>query len=280
MPDHVTYLDAKRGLDDRSLSRTVLARLASCLPDAPTVLEAGAGTLTMVERLVDWGLVDAGEWVAVDRHEAALAAGRRRLEERPDAEVTDDGDGVRIGDVAVEIVAGDVFGVTASVDHRFDLLVGCAFFDLVDPASALAALPPADLVYAPVTYDGRTAFEPGDPEDDAVLDRYRTHMERYREGGPDGAANLRRALGRILADGPSPWVVSPPYRSGERVVVERVLDAVESAVEETGYDAGAWASRRRAQLDAGRLRYEADNRDLLGVPPGLTARRRGPASPR
>lgn len=264
MPDHVTYLEAKRALDDRSISRTVLARLAAELPDEPRVLELGAGTLTMVERLVEWGFISSGEWVAVDRDEAALAAGRRRLEARPDAEAT--ADGLRIGAVDVETVCADAFAYAEETDRSFDLVVGCAFFDLVDPGRALDALGDAPLVYAPITYDGRTTFEPGHPADSVVLDRYRTHMESYRDGGPDGANDLASALETVLADEPSPWVVEPPYDDGEVVVTEHVIDTIEVAVGETGYDASEWAERRRTQLDAGTLRYEARNRDLVGRP--------------
>lgn len=263
MPDHVTYLESKRALDDRALARGVLSRLESELPEQPTVLEVGAGTLTMVERLFEWGVVDATEWVAVDHDEAALEAGVRRLDAR--ADTTSTAAGIRRGATHIEVVVDDAFTFAEATDRSFDLLVGCAFFDLVDLERAAASFDSVSpLVYAPITYDGRTVFEPSDREDDAVLDRYRAHMESYRDGSPDGAAELASVLESVLADEPSPWVVEPPYHPGTQVVVEHVIDTIETAVEETGYDASEWANRRRTQLDAGELRYEASNRDLLG----------------
>ncbi|PSQ57565.1 hypothetical protein BRD18_07310, partial [Halobacteriales archaeon SW_7_71_33] len=61
------YLAAKRTVDDRALDEGVLDRLARAVPDSPTVLEVGAGIGTMVERLLDRGLLSgAVTYVAVD----------------------------------------------------------------------------------------------------------------------------------------------------------------------------------------------------------------------
>ncbi|TKX46211.1 class I SAM-dependent methyltransferase [Halorubrum sp. ARQ200] len=253
MTDHATYLDAKRALDDRSLNRTVLDRFAAELPPEPEVLEVGAGTATMVERLVDWGVIDAGRWVAVDAREDALSAGEARI-------------GGAVGDVAVEFRVADAFDVAseaAAAGERFDAVVGCAFFDVVDAAPAVDALAEvAPVAYAPITYDGKTRFAPPDPDDEAVLDRYHRHMREFRPGGPDGTAALAQQA-TAIAEGPSPWEIEPPYESGERTVLAHLLDTVEAAVGETGYDASDWAARRRRALDDERLRYEAANRDLL-----------------
>ena len=253
MTDHATYLDAKRALDDRSLNRDVLDRFAAELPPEPTILEVGAGTATMVERFVRWDVIEGGRWLAVDAHEEALAAGEARI-----------GDGV--DDVAVEFRAADAFEFAAdaaAAGRRFDAVVGCAFFDVVDVGPAVAALSEvAPVAYAPITYDGETRFAPSDPGDEAVLDRYHRHMREHRSGGPDGAASLSREA-TVIAKGPSPWRIEPPYEAGERTVLAHLLDTVEEAVGETGYDASGWAERRRAALGDDRLRYEAANRDLL-----------------
>ena len=253
MTDHATYLDAKRALDDRSLNRDVLDRFAAELPPEPEILEVGAGTATMVERLVDWGVIDGGRWVAVDAHEAALARGEDRI-------------GSEVDGVNVEFRAADAFEFAreaATAERRFDAVVGCAFFDVVDAAPAVDALADvAPLAYAPITYDGETRFAPSDPDDEAVLDRYHRHMREFRPGGPDGAAALAREAS-VVAEGPSPWEIEPPYESGERVVLAHLLDTVEGAVGETGYDSSDWATRRREAMRADDLRYEAANRDLL-----------------
>ena len=253
MTDHAAYLDAKRALDDRSLSREVLDRFAAELPPEPEILEVGAGTGTMVERLVDWDVIEGGRWTAVDAHEDALTAGEERI-------------GGAVGNVDVEFRVADAFefaSEAAAAGERFDAVVGCAFFDVVDTGPAVAALADvAPVAYAPITYDGETRFAPPDPDDEAVLDSYHRHMREFRPGGPDGAAALAREA-TVIAEGPSPWAIEPPYESGERTVLAHLLDTVEAAVGETGYDASDWAARRRAALGDGRLRYEAANRDLL-----------------
>lgn len=278
MTDHVAYLEAKRGVDDRSLSRRALRRAFEPLPDEPRILEVGAGTATMVERLHEWDVLDAGEWIAVDSHAGAIRRGRERLLARADARPLDgaganaasrsssDGRsdrGVALGDLEVELVRADAFAHAERAEPA-SLLVGCAFFDVVDLGRLSAFEPLADRVYAPITYDGTTRFEPADPEDDRVLGTYREHMARCRPGSPDGGEALRAALSAVETAARSPWVIEPPYRAGERVVVEHVLGAIESAVGELGVDASAWAGRRRRQLAADELRYRAENVDVVG----------------
>lgn len=252
--EHAAYLDAKRALDDRSLNRDVLDAFAAELPADPTILEVGAGTATMVERLVEWGVVDGGRWVAVDAHEAALSAGRDRI-------------GDRVGAVDVTYRVADAFELAAEAaeaNERFDAVVGCAFFDVVDAAPAVDALSAvAPLSYAPITYDGETTLTPADPADDAVLEAYHRHMRDRRPGGPDGARALADAAASIVASGASAWRIEPPYSPGDRTVLAHLLDTIESAVGEVGHDASDWAARRRAAMAADELSYRAANRDLL-----------------
>ena len=61
---YARYLAAKTTVDDRALNRHVLAELRRLMPaGAPRVLEVGAGLGTMVARLMDWGVVTAGEYI-------------------------------------------------------------------------------------------------------------------------------------------------------------------------------------------------------------------------
>src|SRR3984957_9399011 len=74
------YLAAKTTVDDRALNRQVLAELRRLMPaGAPRVLEVGAGLGTMVARLMDWGVVGAGEYILLDTDRPLLDHSRRWL---------------------------------------------------------------------------------------------------------------------------------------------------------------------------------------------------------
>ena len=77
---YARYLAAKTTVDDRALNRQVLAGLVSQMPaGAPRVLEVGAGLGTMVARLLDWGVVSAGEYILLDADRQLLDCSRRWL---------------------------------------------------------------------------------------------------------------------------------------------------------------------------------------------------------
>src|SRR6201985_264791 len=74
------YLAAKTTVDDRALNGHVLAGLRRLMPaGAPRVLEVGAGLGTMVARLLDWGVVGAGEYTVLDADGPLLDDPRRWL---------------------------------------------------------------------------------------------------------------------------------------------------------------------------------------------------------
>src|ERR1700744_5015722 len=77
---YARYLAAKTTVDDRALNRQVLAELGRLMPaGAPRVLEVGSGLGTMVARLLDWGVVSAGEYVLLDADRQLLDDSRRWL---------------------------------------------------------------------------------------------------------------------------------------------------------------------------------------------------------
>ena len=48
------------------VNRRVIAELCGLLPARPRILEVGAGLGTMVARLLDWEVLDAGEYTLLD----------------------------------------------------------------------------------------------------------------------------------------------------------------------------------------------------------------------
>jgi hypothetical protein len=279
----VRYLEAKRTVDDRALDRRVRDRLLAALPDAPRVLEAGAGTGVTVSRLREWGV--GGRYRGVDRAEAVVERARERARDEPgveladgaggdggDADATDeDGDapltvGFEVGD-ALSAFAGDAA----------DLLVAQAFLDLVPLGEALsafeAALSPGGLLYAPITFDGGTIFQPDHPADDAVVAAYHDRIDarsgRDVRAGRHALDRLGRRDGDLLAVGASDWVVRPrdgAYPADERFFLSHILEFVERAVDVPERD--GWLAARRDQLSAGELTYVAHGYDLLYRAPG------------
>src|SRR5919109_1993632 len=78
------YLAAKKSVDDRALNRHVWHSLDQALSqtasDGPVqVLEVGAGIGTMVERLVEWGLLHQATYTAIDGDRQTIVESRRRL---------------------------------------------------------------------------------------------------------------------------------------------------------------------------------------------------------
>jgi hypothetical protein len=260
------YLEAKRTVDGRALNRRVRDRLLEELPEAPRVLEAGAGTGVTVPRLLDWG-VAAGRYRGVDRDADVLDIARERRRAELDGEPTDEG--FRVGDLTVRFDRGDALDAVG--DDRGDLVVAQSFLDLVPVDAALdafeAALDPDGLVYAPITFDGETVFQPSHPADDRVVAAYHDDIDarpgRDVHAGRHLLDRCREREGDLLAAGASDWVVHPregAYPADERYFLATILSFVESAVDVPGVD--AWLRTRRRQLAEGTLTYVAHGYDV------------------
>jgi hypothetical protein len=258
------YLAAKERVDDRALHRPTLDRVEADLRDRAgdragpvRILEVGAGLGSMARRLVEWDrLPSAVEYTAIERQGDLVAAARDRTadwaRERygPDA-VTGEGtpeapfrlrgdDGDPTVTATFRTADAFAFAERAAADGRtFDLAVAAAFVDVVDPEAvleAVAPLLPNGRLYAPITFDGVTAFGPGrDPDtSEAVLDAYHATMRGPDRGGPRTGRALLGAVpatgGTVVAAGGSDWVVTPPYAGEEAYFLHHLLDTVESAV--------------------------------------------------
>src|ERR1700723_1645329 len=104
---YARYLAAKTTVDDRALNRQVLAELRRLMPaGAPRVLEVGAGLGTMVARLMDWGVVGAGEYILLDTDRQLLDDSRRWLGDWAAARGLRSErlrDGLRVGDLRARL---------------------------------------------------------------------------------------------------------------------------------------------------------------------------------
>jgi hypothetical protein len=293
--DYARYLAAKTTVDDRALSRPVLAELRQLMPaGAPRVLEVGAGLGTMVARLMDWGVVGAGEYILLDADRQLLDCSRRWLCDWAAARGLRSDllpDGLTVGDLRVRLVHAELgrYLETASAAPA-DVLIANAVLDLVDVPAVLPGLlrllVPGGVYWFTINYDGESIFEPGHPRDDQLMRAYHRDMdERVRYGRPAGDSrtgrrlfhHLRAAGAPALAAGSSDWVVSAGpdgnYPSDEayflRSILNTIQDALRSHQDEVELaDLTDWLAVRYRQLAAGELVYIAHQLDFAGRSPG------------
>ena len=292
MPSKIDYLDAKRTVDDRALDRRVWNRFLAALEadgaDEVRIVEVGAGIGSMVARLADRASLPARvSYRAVDRDPECIAAARERLPGwleaagydvggRDDRIVaTDDADGTRLE------VAFETADALALADDA-DAVVAAAFLDLVDLERALSRLSTllrdGGVLYAPCTFDGKTAFAPAHPLDDRVERLYHRHMDEVREqpGSSRAGRDLLEAAPAagfdVCAVGGMDWVISPrngEYPAAEATVLAHLLETIDGAVADypastlAPADRERWVETRRRQLEAGELVAVVHHLDVL-----------------
>ncbi|HEU5426679.1 MAG TPA: class I SAM-dependent methyltransferase [Actinocrinis sp.] len=293
--DFARYLTAKTSVDDRALSRPVLAELRRLMPaHAPRVLEVGAGLGTMVARLIDWGVLRGGEYILLDADQALLDHSRRWLSDWAAARGLRGGllpDGLQLGDLRVRLVHAELGSYLRSADRaQADVLIANAVLDLVDVPAVLPGLlrllVPGGAYWFTINYDGESVFAPDHPHDEQVMRAYHRDMdERVRYGRPAGEsrtgrhlfAHLRAAGAPALAAGSSDWVVSAgpdgTYPGDEAYFVRAILDTIRDALCERPdrvkpADLADWLAQRGRQLAAGELVYIAHQLDFAGRSPG------------
>ncbi|MFB0506002.1 MAG: hypothetical protein ACETWT_04670 [Thermodesulfobacteriota bacterium] len=295
------YLAAKKSVDDRAINRHVLGSLTRVLSNDTSrspiqVLEIGAGIGTMVERLLDWGVLKNATYTAVDSDPDIITEACRRLP----CWATSGGYSLNGKSrekmflkkmnqhIFVELEAIEIADfVDREKGHRsWDLLIANAFLDLVDVPSYLpllfSLLRPSGLFYFTINFDGVTIFQ---PEIDPVLDRqiatlyHRTMNQRVISGKPSGDsctgrhlfANLRACRVELLDAGSSDWVVfagSNGYPEDEAHFLHHIIHTVDNALKgNPEVDANlfaSWIRERHAQVEQGVLVYIAHQLDFLG----------------
>lgn len=300
-PDFIRYLAAKKGLDDRSLNRQVWDHLARELRDRPDsaplrVLEVGCGIGTMLERLLDRGLLTRAAYTGIDVEAGLIRAATQRLHgyaAARQASLTVDPGGAMLftipaQDVRISLEAADLFDFLdrESGKSAWDLLVAHAVLDLVDLATALppllSRLAPGGLFYFSLNFDGATILEPPiDPDLDALIEAlyHRTMDARRDRGRPSGSSRtgrllfgrLKEAGARLIAAGSSDWVVFPGpegYPGDEAYFLHFIIDTIGRALhgypELAGNRFQAWVAQRHRQIEARELIYIAHQLDFLG----------------
>ena len=289
------YLAAKKSVDDRALNRPVWDRLRHQLRTRSDrgplrILELGAGIGTMIERVVDWGLVTGDTvYVAVDREAAHLQAARQRLtswaEQRGERLVWEGKKKSRLrlaqGELSLTLHVAGVEELTGpSEPADFDLLIAHALLDLVDFHVLLPRLLPrlkaTGLLYLSCNFDGETLFLPADSgqNEALILERYHTSMDARVAGSSRTGRRLLDFLCQaglpLLAAGSSDWVVHPQagqYPADEAFFLQMMIATVEKELAKADPPPGlaAWSAARLHQLARGELIFLARHLDLLAA---------------
>lgn len=293
------YLAAKKQVDDRALNQNVWRALAEevsalHLDRHVRVLEVGAGIGTMVERVVDRGLLRAGEYTLVEKDLGNLAEVVPRLGQWSRARGftlhwQDSRNGrleMPAGALKLALAPADVYDFVARTENsgRWDLLIAHAFMDLVDMALILPGLctllAPAGLLYLSLNYDGETIFLPPLPGDPLVLALYNRSMDqRSPHGRPPSEhcktgrrlfLELARAGASLIAAGSSDWLVFPKdgnYSEDEKFFLQCIVHTIARELRNHPAlpcgDLDKWVAGRLAQIEAGELIYSAKQFDFL-----------------
>lgn len=300
------YLAAKKPIDDRSLNQHVWRALADQIlarrgrEKRLRILEIGAGSGSMIERLLAAGLLVGTDYTAVDLWPEGVDAIPQRLRTWAGAQgwsIEESTNHLQLNppnahhaDTAVHVraVQADALSFAADTANHggYDLLIAHAVLDLFDITTAtpslLRTLCDGGLCYFSINFDGITAFLPTLDRalDDQIESLYHRSMdERITDGKRSGDHRagrhllvLLQQLGvDVLAAGSSDWVIHSSggrYPGDEAYFLQHILYFVESTLNghpELNADAfAAWLSARKRQIEQGELIYIAHQIDVLG----------------
>ena len=308
----IRYLEAKKVIDDGALNRHVLQRLGGILKELQgrgtvTVLEVGCGIGTMVERMLDRGLLTRAAYTGLDIEPEMVAEAKKRLRGYADEqrfEAAEKPGGILFlrrpyEALTIRLVASDLFDFVGSGEETraYDLIVAHAFLDLVDLDSTLrllcSAARPEGFLYFALNFDGATIFEPQiDPFlDEQIETLYHQDMDlrggsgklsRMSRTGRRLLTYLSRAGTTILAAGGSDWMVYPGpegYSSDEVYFLHFIIETIRAALEgkpgleQTAF--AAWIAERHNQIEQRELIYIAHQLDVLAQVPNQGLRHCG-----
>ena len=297
---YTRYLSAKKSLDDRSLNKDVwnnLSKLLHQLSQKNTlyVLELGAGIGTMIERMLEHGLLNDAYYSAIDINSNNVVEASSRLKNWAKS------NGYEIDiihDNLFKIMSNEkkitlnleVIGLSEFIDRKenyqkWDLLLAHAFLDLIDLPSSISSIleliKPNGFFYFTLNFDGLTIFEPKINEklEEQILTQYHKTMdERYIAGKPSGDSKtgrnlyyyLRKSAAEIIDIGSSDWIVFPKkegYFADEAYFLHYIINTIYEALRDSTLnknDLEKWIEKRHMQIDQKELIYITHQLDYLG----------------
>lgn len=289
--DYPEYLAIKQAIDDKSLNPSVWQALATALTSQAgnprfRILEIGAGTGSMIMRLLAAGLLDRCQYVAVELEpgfgrvaESALsvwagAHGYRMEVISPSNWIVEKDEKI----IEIQWLAADILELTSAfASGYFDLLIGHAIIDLLPVPECMPGLlnllKPGGGYFFSLNFAGVTSFSPSHPRDLEITAAYHLDMDRRFPALQWRASQTGKILGKwlkeqghlVCVEGDSPWqlcAVSTPSAEVNRFI-GNILDTMAKAL--AGLEGlEEWLKLRRQQADSGKLLFFAANRDYFG----------------
>lgn len=282
---------ADRRARSDALIPSLAARVEAACGDHPrrlSVLDLGTGTGANV-RYVAPHLPRAQRWCLVDRdtdllrqlpkHIAAWALDRGAIVSGGTASFAVRGPTLDCifepRDADLSKLADDA--IFAPLFEGRALVTASALLDLVsdkwlDVLVGRCAAVGAAVLFA-LTYDGRIACQPDDPDDEWIRSLVNRHQQTNkgfgRALGPDAAAvSVRRlsAAGYDVTSASSDWVLGAADAGLQRPLLEGWAEASAQMARRERPRVHAWLARRLAHLDAGASELIVGHQDVAGWP--------------
>jgi hypothetical protein len=305
--DYARYLSAKKTVDQRAFDRRVwgtftdhVNRSAERSTHPVRILEVGGGVGATIPRLIAACPGTSLDYTMVELEPGNVQAARQTLltwADDNDVTLSESGDTtLRLSyqetTVDVDLIHGDMFEfLDRDVSSYYTAVIGQAIFDVVDLPYAVQLLTqhlePGGMCYAPVHFDGMTAFEPtmddrqgGSELDDRIVDLYHASMRRQDTDGARSGRDLLTAFRSngvpIVAAGGSDWIVlgtpDDGYPADEAYFLQCILHFVEEELtgdaDLSSDDLDTWLHTRRQQIADGKLIFVSHHLDVLAQRPG------------
>ncbi len=299
------YLAAKKHVDDHSLNRHVFETVKQLLPGQTPkrplrILEIGAGIGTMIERLIEWNLLQFADYTAIDITAENIESLPLRLQtfaQKNSLQYQTDLKKNRLlltsnetdFSVSVRPIQEDFNRYLSARpnEKHWDLVIANAMLDILPLDESLqqlfSVLRSDGLFWFTLNYNGITHFEPViDPELDAQIEKlYNESMDRrsIETGGSETGRKLFQTIphagGKILAVGSSDWVLhssDSEFNRDEQYFLQSILQMVYQTVLDSKKISKTqiknWYTKRLRQVQDGSLVYIARQLDFCGYRTG------------
>ena len=264
------WLALRERHDHAARSASVLGELAAWASTgrgARRALDLGSGTGSTLRALAP--VVPAlRDWTLAEHDPGLIASGGRILVAQPETAA------LRWRYAELDLAPG----VPDALLDGVDLVTASALIDLVSAAwlerLVRAVRQHRVATYVALSYDGRIAWTPVDP-DDGLVHRLFDRHQRSDKGfgpalGPAAASTLERALAALAGrtvSAASDWLLGPDDTAIQAAMVDSLAAAARAVDPLAAALIDAWSGRRRALIAAGSSTLRVGHRDVLYRPP-------------